>query len=325
MSIKFLISLLGLSLIIGLHEFGHYLFARMCNVGVEIFSIGMGPVIWSRTDSRGTKWQICAIPIGGYVYPKEHSEISGLKYKEAGAIRGSLVALAGPLFNFITAILCLAGVSIFFGTPKFSNEIESIEKDSYAYSAKIQNGDKILSINDKKIISIQDLATKTETSKLTIERNGEKMEVQIKKPISAPFGINMKNEYGEKVPVLSAFKNATLDVAKSIQIFFTKIWGAIISLKIMGPIGIIKSASTAQDNGWINFVLFLSAISIAIGATNLLPIPILDGGRIIMFLISGIIRRPVPEKIEKFLNYSSVIIIAAIFAIGFFTDIKGLM
>jgi len=327
MSTKFLIGILGLSFIIGIHEVGHYVFARMCKVGVEIFSIGFGPVLWSRTDSRGTKWQICAIPLGGFVYPKdEEGKSFGLKYKEAGPIRGCLVAFAGPLFNFLTAIACLAGIAMFFGTARPSTIIDQVEKNSPAFVANFSKGDKILSIDGKIIEKPQDFIANLENSTVTLERGGKKIEVLVKKPVSAQFGVNFKTEFdGTKLTLLPALKEATLSVCESIKIFSTKIWGALISCKITGPIGIVASAANAHEQGPLAFILFIAAISVAVGATNLLPIPIVDGGRIIMFLVSWIIRRPVPEKVETVLNYGSLVIIAAIFAIGFFVDIKGLI
>ena len=324
MSIEFFIGLIALSGVIGIHEFGHYIFARICNVGVEVFSIGMGKILWSRMDSHGTKWQICAIPLGGYIIPKEDGDAVGLKFKEAGVIKGVLVAMAGPLFNFITAFICLLFISLNSGFPQFKPEIKEIKKDSPAYISKLQKGDRILSINGMSVKDREDIIFAVQDPSFLIERDNKKIKIIVKKEKKASYGITFDTHF-EKTNLQNAIKLSFFTVIGGVYDLFTRIWQSINSFGVVGPIGIIKSAMSAQKDGFISFMLFIASISIALGATNLLPIPALDGGRIVLFILSGIIRRPLPLIIEKTLNYLSIGLLGAMFLISVFFDIKGLL
>ncbi len=322
MSLELLVGLLSLGFIVGIHEFGHYIVARFCNVGVTTFSIGMGPVIWSRTDSKGTVWKICAIPIGGYIHPKEEeSDVIGLKFKEAGMIKGVLVAFAGPFFNFLTAFMCLMFVFLYAGVPKL--QVSDVAPNSIAQISNIQKGDILIEINGENV-NEKNISSLLANPTLKIKRNNEIFEIQINKDEKAALGISLAPSF-QSISTYKAIGYSVSTIWNGVYMIFTQIWEAVSSLKIMGPIGIIKQSASAHKKGIVAFVLFIASISVAIGATNLLPIPLLDGGRILMFIVSGIIKRPIPNILEKILNYASVCVLIAIFAIGFFVDIKGLI
>lgn len=326
MSWEFLLSLLAFSIVIMIHEFGHYAFARMFGLGIKTFSIGMGKAIHSFIDKRGTKWQICMIPLGGYVYPKETEEenaqenVIGTTFEKMHPLKGIFFAFAGPLFNFLSAFLIMVTIAIFVGFPKFSPEIIDIMPNSVAIG-KLLPGDIVLEINNKKV---EDALIGEKDPVMKIKRGQQILDIQLKKAANEPYKLVFATKF-EKVSAKYAIVESIKHIVFSVANLFQKIWGAIVSMNIVGPIGIIKKSMQVQQYGFIIFLLFIANISISIGAFNLLPIPILDGGRIIMFMLSMIIRRPIPMIFQKVFSYISIAILAVIFLLGFFVDIKGLL
>lgn len=321
MYLNFLVGLMALSFIVFIHEFGHYIAARIGGVGIETFSVGMGKALFSFKDSRGTTWQFCLIPVGGYVHPKDAGDAVGLRFKEAGMIRGIFVAMAGPFFNFMTAFACFLFLSLHIGLPKFDPEIMEIRANSPAY-AVLHIGDEVVAINGKALKSSDiklDALERLKDPLLRINREGELLDIVIHKNENESCGIFVKSNF-EKLSLLKAVKFSILRVYQGVYDTFSKVWEAIASFKIMGPIGIIKAAAAAQKNGLITMILFIAAVSIAIGSFNLLPIPALDGGRIIIFVVSAILRRPINDTVEKMLNIISIVLILSLFAIGLFND-----
>jgi regulator of sigma E protease len=325
MSFKFLFSIATLSLIIFIHEFGHYIAARLCGIGVETFSVGFGNPIYSFINKKGTKWQFCILPLGGYIQPKEkdivdHRKVSGLNFNDAGLIKGSLIAFAGPFFNFISAFMLIFFLAIFMGFPKFSSEIKTVSMNSPAYG-KLIAGDVILQINE---VQIENKIIQAENPVIVINRNENILSVEITKKLTEPYGLVMKNKF-EKLPFFESFNVSMHYIIKSIYLTLTTAWKAFSSFNIQGPIGIINTAINTQKEGFASFIMFVVSVSIGIGSLNLLPIPALDGGRIILLIISALIRRPISLRIQKLLSYISLMIIGVMFLIGFWIDIKEIL
>lgn len=326
MTFKFLLSLAALSAIVLIHEFGHYIFARIFKVGVETFSVGMGKPLYSFIDKRGTKWQFCAIPLGGYIQPKEqeeaaHGKVFGASFKNASPFKGILIALAGPFFNFFSAFIMLIAISVSFGFPRFSPIVQEVRKDSLAYN-KILPGDRILEINN---IKINDkIPANIENPNVKIERGSQIINIQLNKPKGAAYKILFSQRF-EKLGFVSSSINAFFFIAERVYFTFTSMWSAITSFSIMGPVGILNSSVQMQNQGLVTFLLFIISLSIGIGAFNLLPVPMLDGGRIIMFIIAALTGKKASPKVEKAFNYISLILLGSLFIIGLIGDFKGLI
>jgi regulator of sigma E protease len=330
-----IMGIISLGVVVTIHEFGHYLFARIAGIGVEVFSIGMGTTLVKIMDARGTIWQICAIPIGGYIIPKDESvlesavdlkdckekrSVLGLEYKKAGPLRGIFVASAGPLFNFITAFFCFIALNYISGFPRPSFEIIKVSQNSLANKAGLAPGDKIITINEVEVKTTKDLAQPN--LRIKARRGNNIISFYIEKNRNQLIGVVFGHEF-IKMSFWEACVFSLKEVFYQISRILMGFWSAIVGLNFMGPIGIIKDAGKAHEQGLVYVILFIANVSIAIGAFNLIPIPILDGGRIIMFFISWAIGRPVPEKIESFLNYFSVSLLIGLFLLGSFLDIKG--
>jgi len=322
---EFLLSILALSAIVFVHELGHYLLARATNIGVEVFSVGFGSVIYSFVDKRGTKWQICAIPLGGYVHPKdndryEHGKVVGQKFYDASPYKGIILALAGPAFNFISAFLCILALAVSFGVPKFNPQIREVMPGSCAIG-KLVAGDVVLKVNDIQVTDSMISGLKDPI--VTILRAHETLNVQLNKNANDAYKIIFESTF-EKVTFASAIKEAFFYVLYGVYSTITRIFGAIVSLNIMGPLGIMKAGVKMQQHGFASFMIFIANISIAIGAFNLLPLPLLDGGRILMFMFAAIAGRRLPNVFEKWFSYISIGLLGGLFLLGFLLDIKGL-
>ena len=170
-----------LTIVVFIHEYGHYYFARLYGVGVTDFSIGFGKEIFGFNDKSGTRWKICWIPLGGYVkffgdrnvFSQAEQEELLKKYNKEDQkklfvtkplYQRALIVFAGPLANFILAILIFSFIYMFAGKDFTPAQIQEVQKDSPAYSSGIKNGDIILSINDNKVSSILDVSTYINTS-----------------------------------------------------------------------------------------------------------------------------------------------------------------
>ena len=158
--------LIILTPIVFIHELGHFLFARLFGVRVEIFSVGFGPILLSYNDSKGTKWQVAAIPIGGFV--KMYGELNvspevAMETSKEGSFQFAypwqrlLIVFAGPLFNFLLTIILIAGIYIFFGKVEISNQVNDVVVGSPAQQAGIISNDKIISINNIKVKNFEEI------------------------------------------------------------------------------------------------------------------------------------------------------------------------
>lgn len=331
MEIGIILNGLGvLGVIVFVHELGHYLAARMTGIGVEVFSVGFGKAIFEKIDSKGTKWKIGIMPLGGFVKFKESestkSDALGLFFNDAGFLKGSFIAFAGPLFNFICAFICFLIVAIFFGIEAPTNSVFSVAKDSPAQIAGILKNDIITSINNQKIESWHDITKNNAGANPIIQviRNEKLIKLHIKKNEGQLFGITPRIAR-EKSSYLESLNHAYKQL-------FSVTYKMIVSLKsiispqnFMGPLGIAKTANQAQKEGISELIAFVAVLSIGIAVFNLIPIPLLDGGRILMFAISSIIKRPIPIMFENVLNYGSLAVLGTIFILSFATDIRGIL
>lgn len=319
-----------LSFVVFFHELGHLLFAKYFNVKVKSFSIGMGPVLFSKKDKSGVLWKICALPLGGSVEPYHSLDEEKIELKngekafdDASGLERMLIAFAGPLFNFILSFFGFLFIFSFVGIPFSSKEVSQVELKSVAMQVGISKGDIIISVNGKKDYNNQDFHSEELILKI-FQQNKEEKTFNVKKEKGVPFGIAFKKKF-EKHGFLKNIKTSYLLIKDSVFGLFKVLKSALTERKkiqFMGPIGIFAEAKNmAKESLWllIYFVLFFS---VSVGAANLIPIPALDGGHILLGLISLIIRRKISQKIENYLNYISMVILFLVFFYSFFSDIR---
>lgn len=361
---KILIGLIGLSFIVFFHELGHFIFAKLFGVKVLSFSIGMGPVILHKTIKE-TDYRISLLPFGGYcgmegekdfqkAIENNSDHISDDKTSLYGVhpAKRAMIAFAGPLFNFILAIVFYTVISMVgYEYYTLSNEIiipdESIE--SPARDAGILTGDKIISINGIETKYFSDLYEQIslrpkEELIVQVDRNGQILTFKIKTLINKEHGNGVLGILGNNETVIKveaptysffpAIYHGTINcfdmmckTVKSLGILFK---GIDVTNAVQGPAGITSMLGESVTEGFkANFraglyttLELISLISISLGIMNLLPIPVLDGGLILFAIIAIIFKREVPPKIQYKVQFIGIIIIAFIFMLGLTGDIR---
>lgn len=319
--------LIVLSLVVIVHEYGHFFAARRCGVKVEQFSLGFGKVLWSHTDKKGTEWKICLIPLGGYVQMFGDADASSAKADEKAKEftdeekkvsfphqalwKKAVISFAGPAMNYIFAIVLLTVFFSVYGVIEVPPVISAVSEGSAAAQAGIQKGDLIEVINGEKIKEFSDVRRFVQLDKtleITVLRDNKKVHLtaHLKSETGgAVLGVQavMTQEHYRSVSVPQAFSESVKEawtITKDTLIILKRILSGQRSADDMrGPLGIAEASGDAARGGFISFVLFIIQVSIGIGLVNLLPIPVLDGGHLLFYGIEAVIRRPIGEKVQN--------------------------
>ena len=310
--IGFLISAIKIIFLLGflifIHELGHFTVARLCKVRVNEFAIGFGPTIWKK-QGKQTKYALRLIPLGGFVSmegEEERSEEEG-SFSKASIPKRIAIVAAGAIVNIIFALVVYFILTASSGT-YVSNVVNTTIEGYPAQEIGIQSGDKIVEVNENKINNLYDLneALQENTEEITIkvERNGEIIEyVTLPKEVTEQgytmyyLGVNLK-------PAEDTFLNRCINGAISTKEFLFSIVDNLKQIftgnvgvdQMVGPVGISEVVSKTE--GIKELIYMLALISISLGVTNLLPIPALDGGKILILIIEAIRRKPLKEELE---------------------------
>jgi regulator of sigma E protease len=332
------------SILIFFHELGHFIAAKASGVRVYKFAFGFGPRILGFTKNQ-TEYLICLIPLGGYV--KMAGEMGQEKGKETSGeevpekqrfdkktigIRALIVAL-GPFMNIATAVVIFSLIFFASGIPVVTNSISEVIEDGPAEQAGILSGDKIIAIDSIKMETpnrIANIINKSSGKELqiTLDRGGEVVEVFVIPEYDESYkkgliGIIFEI-YVEKINIFSAFSKGLITTGNIIKLIFTNIIEMItgkVPLEIAGPLGIAQMTGEAAKLGFLNLLYFTAILSIFIGLFNLLPIPILDGGHLLILVIEKLRGKPLePEKIN-FMYLIGISLMVIIFIIATYKDI----
>ena len=351
----FFISLIGflvvLTPLVFIHELGHYLAAIKNGVIVEQFSVGFGPELIGFTDKYNTRWKICLIPFGGYVKMKGELLVNDENYKNNGKKKGYFnnaslfarlsIVFSGPLANILFGILIITTLYSFHGRYEVKPEVNQVVKNSPADRAGLKPNDLIISINNTKIYNFDDIR------KIVIQNNKLlSFEVLRNKQI---FFFNIKPEIIDSKDLKTKSYKIGIVASSPILIkhdfissiyyglkdtlFLTFEWikgfVKLISFKIdkkdiAGPIGIAKISGNAISLGVPSFLFLMALLSINLGLINLLPVPALDGGYILMYFIEFILGRPINQNIQYNLIQIGVFFLIFLMIIITFFDIQKL-
>ncbi|QKX01506.1 RIP metalloprotease RseP [Wolbachia endosymbiont of Cruorifilaria tuberocauda] len=349
-----------ISIIIFVHEYGHYIIAKACKVRVESFSIGFGPEVFGFYDESGTRWKLSAIPLGGYVKmlgdnstvnasanQQELTEVEKLyslhtkpKYKKTAII------FAGPFANVVLAVVAF---TLFFSITGYHRPppvIGSVINGSVADQAGLLPGDIITQVNECEIKYFEDISRVMMSSpetKIEIRyiRNNENY-----KTTMTPLIVEDKDLFGDEikrktigitsvnVPVVkqSSFLEAiNLSVSETyrvmrltIKALFQILIGKRSINEIGGPIKIAKYSGQSTKKGFVMVLYFIGVLSATLSAVNLLPIPLLDGGHLFNYVIEVIIRRDLSPSYHKYAATFGATILFLMMAIAILNDIKHL-
>ena len=350
----FFISLIGflvvLTPLVFVHELGHYLAAIKNGVIVEQFSVGFGPELIGFTDKYNTRWKVCLIPFGGYVKMKGELLVNDENYQNnnnngyfnnASLFARLSIVIAGPLSNILLGILIITTLYSFNGRYEVKPEVNKVIKNSPADRAGLKPNDLIISINDNKIFNFEDIrkivTENKENLSFEILRNQQILFFNIKPEIldstdletkKYKIGIIASSPILVKHDLFSSIYYGFKDTL-SLTYEWIKGFAKLISFKIdkkdiAGPIGIAKISGNAISLGLSSFLFLMALLSINLGLINLLPIPALDGGYILMYFIEFILGRPINQKIQSKLIQIGVFLLMFLMIVITFFDIQKL-
>ncbi|MDC0073450.1 RIP metalloprotease RseP [Alphaproteobacteria bacterium] len=350
--------ILTLTVLIFVHEMGHYLVARLNKVRVEVFSIGFGKEIFGWNDKVGTRWKICFFPLGGYVkffgdmgvssskpdISSDEISQSDLKFAfhNKGLFQRASIVVAGPGANFLFAIALFTIVFYSFGQPVTSPVIDKILPDSSASNAGLQEGDKIIKANKNNIRSFEEIRNivqlrPNQLITLVVLRNNEEIIVKITPKLVhvtdrfgnkfsvGQLGITSSNVQLVKHDIFNAFLvsiNSTFEVMMS-TLFAVKqiIIGDRGAEELSGPIGIAKMTGDIAQYGVLPLIQLAAFLSISIGLVNLFPIPMLDGGHLMFYFFEAILGKPLNAKVQDLSIKFGLILVLALFVFTTFNDL----
>ncbi len=334
----------GISVLVIVHEAGHYFAARASGMRVTRFSIGFGPAIF-RYQPKGspTVFQVCIIPLLAYV------AVSGMNpaeevdpddpaiYPNKGLFARITMVFAGPFANYLAAAIMVFGLAVFSwpeSVPAEPMEIASLEKDFPAMKAGLKPGDIVLEANGEKVRNIEDLSriTKPRAGKPTrylIQRGEEKKTYTLTPILRSGRGfIGVSPKYTvayRSLPLGDALNKA---VVVPFNITVTSLVGIATLIKertmegIAGPIGIAAIAKSQAEKGAADFIFVMIYISIALGMFNLLPLPALDGGRLVFLGFEAITRRRANERVEAIIHTVGLLFFIGLLLLVSWRDVK---
>ena len=303
-----IMAILGFSLLILVHEFGHYIVAKMNKVTVHEFAIGMGPKIWSY-KGKETTFSIRILPIGGFVdlYGENESINEKGSFSSIAKWRRISILLAGAFMNLVFAVCAYTVVN--YNTGLAETSIAVVKENSPAEKAGLEVGDEVLKVNGSKAWTSKDVSIEISLAKdtpvtLLINRDGTEKEVTLTPELtdnSYLIGINFKAIENPTVlqSLAFSFKSGISDIVTTFKSLKMMVTGeANLLTDVGGPVTIIKMTGKAAQYGMLSLFNLLAFISVNLAVMNLLPIPVLDGGTSVMLLLEMISGREIPEKIK---------------------------
>ncbi len=349
----FFVSLIGflivLTPLVFIHELGHYLAAKKNGVIVEQFSVGFGPELIGFTDKYKTRWKICLIPFGGYVKmkgellvnDKNHQKNNKGYFNNASLFARFSIVFSGPLANIVLGVLIITTLYSFHGRYEVKPEVNQVVKNSPADRSGLKPNDLIISIDNKKVYNFEDIrkivANNKKSLSFEVLRNKKILFFNIKPEILDTKDLEIKTY---KIGIIASspvliqhdfissiyygLKDTLLLTYEWIKGFIKLISFKIDKKDIAGPIGIAKISGNAISSGIPNFLFLMALLSINLGLINLLPIPALDGGYILMYFTEFILGRPINQKIQYKLIQMGVFLLMFLMIVITFFDIQKL-
>lgn len=313
------------------HEFGHFIVARLNNVKVEEFSIGMGPKIIG-IKGKETEYLIKALPIGGYVkmLGEEEKTDDPRAFSNKSPLRKLSIVSAGPIMNILLAILLFIIVNLNRGV--YTTQVGEVVDNKPAKSAGIMANDTIKEIDGKQINSWDDISNTISNSKdkeltITVERDSKLIPIKVKPAYDEEakdykIGISPKVVRQSISKSISSGFEDTVELVKLTFSAFVEIFkGKVSKDDIGGPITIFRASTQMAKAGIIPLIAFVAFISIQLAIFNIIPFPALDGGWIFIFLIEIITRRKVNDKVVGIVNYIGFSILMLLMIVVLIKDI----
>lgn len=348
-----------LTVLVFVHEWGHYIVARINGVRVEVFSIGFGPEVWGFNDKKGTRWKFSWIPLGGYVkffgdateasapsnaLPAMTEEEKKVAFHYKTLPQKSAIVFAGPAVNFLFAILIIAGLYFTYGRVEIAPVVGEVLEGGAAEEAGILAGDRILSIDGEEITTFQDIREHLlfkveEEVNIDLLRNSEQLTLNfalntvndediLGQPTKVrQIGIRSNPEEIEliKFGPFSALWQATLETKnltmRNLQGLGQMITGDRSVKELGGPITIARVAGKTAEHGIVSLINFAALVSIGLGMINLFPIPVLDGGHLLYYAIEAIRRKKMSEAAQEVGFKIGGVLVLSLMVFAFYNDL----
>jgi len=354
-----------LSILVFVHEWGHFIVARMNGVRVDVFSIGFGPEIWGWTDKKGTRWKFSYVPLGGYVkffgdasaastpegeLDNMSEEDRKVSFHHKRLSQRAAIVFAGPLANFIFAILIMATFFYTYGQIDTPAIVSQVVEGSAAEEAGIQKDDVIVAVDGSDIkrfndVRIEVLYSAGEAIDVEVLRRGEIVSLVLVPRLTKIMrdGVPVLGDDGKQLEMyqigvqnseeivirqhglLSALWAGTLEtrviVVQSLRGIRQMIVGTRSVKELSGPIGIAKIAGESAKRGIDFWIRIMALVSISLGLINLFPIPLLDGGHLLFYGIEAVIGRKLSERTQEYGFRIGLVFILGLMMLATFNDI----
>ncbi|MDG1708977.1 MAG: RIP metalloprotease RseP [Emcibacteraceae bacterium] len=350
-----------LTILVFVHEWGHYFIARLNGVRVEVFSVGFGPEIWGFNDKHGTRWKFSWIPLGGYVkFFGDASEASTpddsikqmtedekkVSFHHKNLWQKAAIVFAGPAVNFLFAILIIAGLYMTYGRMELAPVVGGVIEGGAAEQAGIQAGDRIISIDGEEIETFMDIR---EHLMFKIEDQVAVVVLRDEEMVTLNFTLNLVDDediLGNSTKVRQIGVQSSMDPNDNVMVNygpFSALWAATIATKdltarnlqglgqiitgdrsskeLSGPVTIARVAGKTAEAGIASLINFMAIVSIGLGMVNLFPIPMLDGGHLLYYAIEALRRKKMSEKAQEFGFKMGAFVVLSIMVFALYNDI----
>lgn len=331
-----LLTFLLLDVLVILHEGGHFLVARLSGITVNEFSVGMGPAVFSRVSKKsGIRFSLRALPIGGFVSMAGEDGESEDKHAfcNVSRLKRILTVAAGPAVNIAVGFLVMVLV-VCFSTP-VSTTIAEFSEGAVSVTCGLEAGDKVLKVGKTRVYTGNELVYEimmqgSEPVDLLVERDGEKITLDdVVFPVITEEDVDFGDAdfilYAERKTPGVLLRHALSRSVSTVKMVFDSIGGLLggrFGLSaVSGPVGISDAVGKAAGVGFTSLLYLFAVISVNLGVMNLLPLPVLDGGRLITLLVAVVIRRDPPPAFERVVNTAGFIILMALTLVITFKDI----
>ena len=358
--------ILVLSLLVFVHEMGHYLVGRWCGIRSTAFSIGFGPELIGFTDKRGTRWKLSAIPLGGYVKffgdedaasKPDSSGLTQMSLEEraqtlSGAKlwkRAATVA-AGPIANFILAILIFAVLFGVYGRMIADPVVAEVRENSAAAAAGVKPGDRLVAIDGEKVMTFEDVrryvGIRPGTSiTVTVERAGEelklpmvptrtettdqfgnKLEIGIIGIVTDQTSGNFRHiEYSPSEAVAEGVRETGHVITGTFNYIGNLVTGRMNADQLGGPVRVAQASGQMATLGISAVIQLAAVLSVSIGLLNLMPVPVLDGGHLVFYAIEAIRGRPLGAGAQEVAFRIGMVMILGLMVFATWNDISSLI
>lgn len=346
-----------LTLIVFIHELGHYLVARWCGVRVEVFSVGFGREIAGFNDRHGTRWRLSLIPLGGYVKFFGDFNEASMPDPEAQKMsaadravalpfqpvwkRAAIVA-AGPLANFLLAIVIYAATFMAYGQQTTPPRVANVVAGGAAAEAGFQPGDLILAIDGRPIESFIDVQRIVslragDPLKFDVERKNQILTLTVVPAATQVDGLGGKQRMGRiglqgvaerqiktfspGEAVVAAIRETGHQIGENLRFITRAFEGKADMSQLSGPIGIARVAGEVAAVSIVSLIALAAALSVSIGLVNLFPIPILDGGHLVLLAYEAVMGRPLNPTAQEWAFRAGFVLLFGLMAFSIVNDV----